>query len=115
MISTFKIFKKLIGKVFALIAWIALTAFYYTFNILSFFYRKIVVFLAVVGLVMTAVDWHMYGFHREYVSDILLLSSAIVLRFLLPLLSSSMQHWMGKLMACIRSPLVIRSPVRYTI
>lgn len=115
MINLFVIFKKLLQKAIALIVWIALTAFYYTFNILFFFYRKVAVVLSVIGLVMTAVDWHVYGFEREYVFDILFLSFAIVLRFLLPLLVPVMQRWLDQLMACIHSPLTVRPPVRYTI
>ena len=115
MRNLFVIFNKLLKKGIAVILLTGLSIFFYAFHILFFVFRLLAVPFAVIGTVMTFVDGYLDGFTAQSVYDLVFLWSAVVVRFLLPLMVPVVHHWQNKLKGYICAPLCVRSPVRYTI
>lgn len=115
MKNPFIILYKLLKKGVALILLSVLTVFFYAYSVMCFFYRLIAMVFAVIGTALTAVDCYMYGFTAERLLVFVTLMVAVALRYLLPLLVPVMQRWNEDLQEYIYAPLIVRSPVRYTI
>lgn len=115
MRNPFTILSKLFKKGLAAILLSALAIFACVYNVLFFVYRLVAVVLSAIGASMVAVDCYKYGFTAERGLIFLALGFAIALRYLLPLLVPVMQRWLADLKDYIHAPVIVKSPVRYTI
>ena len=115
MKSTMYILKKLFMKVVALIVLSVLTVFNFVFNILMMFFRLLAVPAATFILLAMLINYIDVGFDPAQLLFVGIGISLVGLKYILPALSPILDHWITFLKMVLFAPLIVRSPVKFTM
>lgn len=110
-----KITKAVIVKAAALIAWPALTVFNLMLKLFTHVFRFVAVPTVFFGLLVTAVTFFDNGYSRSMLTALGTFSTITALYFLLPMVPSLIESTQGRVKNVAFAPIVVRSPVKFTI
>ena len=115
MKTTVYIFKKLFLKVVALIVLSLLTVFNFAFNIFMVFYRLLAVPVAAFILLAMLVNYIDVGFNPAQFFFVVIGIALVGLKYILPTLFPVLNHWTALLKMHLCAPVIVKSPVKFTM
>lgn len=115
MKSTVYIIKKLFMKVIALIVLSVLSVFNFIFHIFMVFYHLLAVPVAAFLILAMLINYIDVGFDPAQLLFVGVGLSVVGLKYILPILSPILEHWITFLKLYLLAPLIVRSPVKFTM
>ena len=109
------ILKKLFIKVVVLIVLSVLTVFNFVFNIFMVFYRLLAVPVAAFILLAMLINYIDVGFDPAQLFFVAIGIGLVGLKYVLPTLFPVLNHWTALLKMQLFAPVIVKSPVKFTM
>ena len=107
--------KILVLKIAALILWSVLILFNYAFQLVTVIYRFVAIPITMIGLLVIVVTIFDNGFSLSLLNSLLTFAFLGALYFLLPSLLSVFVRLQMRVKSIALSPVIIRSPIKFTL
>ena len=107
--------KKLIMKVVTLVALSVLALFTFIFNFLMAFYRLIAVPAAAILLIAVVINYFDVGFASEQLFFLAMSVFLVGLKYVLPAFSPVLEYAIDSMKFSLFTPILVKSPVKFTM
>ena len=115
MKKVIKVVKELVLRAAALVILSALTIFNGALKFFTFIFRFVAIPAVVVGMLITVVTFFDNGYSTALLTQTIAFLSIVVLYYVLPFVPQAIDRTELRMKNYIFSPLIVRSPVKFTL